>query len=57
MNGEPGSADASPAVSRASRDIHREIFGGAPKRVGEAPALPGLSFVILIISHWTASRT
>ena len=48
-----GSAGASPAVSRASRDTPRapkfslssrrstEVFGEAPKTTGEAPALPG----------------
>ena len=52
-----GSAGASPAVSRASRDTLRDstnsqpieplhplparVFGEAPKTAGEAPALPG----------------
>src|SRR5438552_9063048 len=54
-----GSAGASPAVSRASRDTpssairahssqhDRSVFGEAPKTAGEAPALPRLGKVIL----------
>ncbi len=38
----PESADALPAVSRASGDIFGKLFGGAPKRAGGAPALPGV---------------
>jgi len=39
-----GSASASPAVSRASRGTFpagHELFGEAPKKAGEALALPG----------------
>ena len=38
-----GSAGASPAVSRASRDtpLREELFGEAPKTAREARALPG----------------
>ncbi len=54
----PGSAGASPAVSRASRDTlssaisansaaRTSVFGGAPKTAGEAPALPRRGKVIL----------
>ena len=39
-----GSAGASPAVSRASRDTIGCFSAGAPKRAGEAPALPASSF-------------
>ena len=53
-----GSAGASPAVSRASRDTlstaissnsgaSTPVFGGAPKTAGEAPALPRRGKVIL----------
>ncbi len=53
-----GSAGASPAVSRASRDTlssaissnsgaSKPVFGGAPKTAGEAPALPRRGKVIL----------
>jgi Fe-S oxidoreductase len=53
-----GSAGASPAVSRASRDTlssaissnsgaSAPVFGEAPKTAGEAPALPGRGPVIL----------
>jgi FAD/FMN-containing dehydrogenase/Fe-S oxidoreductase len=54
-----GSAGASPAVSRASRDtqtagvscpssrVNTQVFGEAPKTTGEAPALPGRGHVIL----------
>nr|MDQ3314020.1 excinuclease ABC subunit A [Verrucomicrobiota bacterium] len=40
-----GRAGASPAVSRASRDtsVREELFGGASKRAGLAPALPSPS--------------
>ena len=54
----PGSAGASPAVSRASRDTlssaissnsgaSTPVFGGVPKTAGEAPALPRRGKVIL----------
>jgi len=54
----PGSAGASPAVSRASRDTRicaissnceaaTPLFGEAPKTAGEAPALPARGRVIL----------
>jgi len=55
----PGSAGASPAVSRASRDTRssalsrvssqssKAVFGEAPKPAGEAPALPKSGRVIL----------
>jgi len=54
----PGSAGASPAVSRASRDTlssaipsnsrsSTPVFGGAPKTAGEAPALPSRGPIIL----------
>src|SRR4051812_24099942 len=54
----PGSAGASPAVSRASRDTlssaipsnsrsSTPVFGGAPKTTGEAPALPSRGPIIL----------
>jgi hypothetical protein len=39
-----GSAGILPAVSRASRDRHGNFSAGAPKRAGEAPALPELTF-------------
>ena len=47
-----GSAGATPAVSRASRDIHRKLSGGAPKRAGEAPALP---FAVYAFQTWPSS--
>ena len=54
----PGSAGASPAVSRASRDTpcsaissnsgaNTPVFGGAPKTAGEPPTLPRRGKVIL----------
>jgi hypothetical protein len=36
----PGSAGEAPAVSRASRDTHGELFGEGAENSGEAPALP-----------------
>jgi error-prone DNA polymerase len=35
-----GSAGASPAMSRASRDTHRELFGGAAEKSGRAADAP-----------------
>ncbi len=35
-----GSAGASPAVSRASRDTHRELFGAGAEKTGRGPRAP-----------------
>ncbi|PYJ28297.1 MAG: error-prone DNA polymerase [Verrucomicrobia bacterium] len=35
-----GSAGASPAVSRASRDTHREVFGGGPEKSRQCARAP-----------------